>query len=148
MESKYKNWAVIVYIVLGLEGFINASYLAIEKFMGGTIKCIVFSGCETVNNSAYAQVLGIPLSFFGAIFYLLVFLLSVRYLQIKSVKILHYLHYLALLALLFSIYLFVVQVFVIKAYCFYCIVSACTSLLLFIIGFWLPKDSFFHFLNK
>lgn len=143
MQSKLKNWAIIAYIILGLEGFINASYLAIERFMGGTIKCVIFSGCETVNNSAYAQVFGIPLSFFGALFYLLVFLLSVRYLQIKNVKILHILHWLALLALLFSAYLFVIQAFVINAYCFYCIVSACTALSLFIIGFWLPKDSFF-----
>ena len=137
------NWAVIVFAILGLIGFINASYLTVERLSGESIKCFIFSGCETVTTSVYANIGPVPISLIGAIFYLIVFVLAIRYLESRNEKILHILHYLALLAALFAVYLVIIQAFILGAFCFYCMISAVDSTLLFIIGFWLPKDSFF-----
>lgn len=141
--KKPVNWSVIGFVAVSILGFLDALYLVIEKFTGGTIKCIGFSGCETVINSPYASILGIPLSLLGAVFYLAIFILSVRYLESHNDKILHILHYLAVAAFLFALYLVGIQVFALNAFCTYCVFSAFTSTLLFIFSFWLPKDGFF-----
>lgn len=139
--KKHINWAVIGFVIVSFLGFLDALYLVIEKFTSGTIKCIGFSGCDTVINSPYASILGIPLSLLGAIFYLAVFSLTIRYMESRNEEILRILHYLAVIAFLFALYLIGIQVFALNAFCTYCVVSAITSTLLFVFSFWLKPRS-------
>ncbi len=133
-------WLILIFIALSLVGFIDASYLAIKSVLNGAVKCYIFSGCDIVLNSSYSHVFSIPISFFGAFFYLAVFLLSIRYLETKNNKILFFLRYLFIAAALFTAYLLILQFFVLKAVCFYCLASAVDSLALFILGFFFLSD--------
>jgi len=49
-------------------GVLETAYLTGVKLFGAPLVCPV-SGCETVLNSAYAELFGIPLSFFGMLTY-------------------------------------------------------------------------------
>jgi uncharacterized membrane protein len=136
-EFKIIDWT---FLVLSFIGFLDATYLAIEKLLGNSITCYIFEGCQTVNNSAYSQIFGIPLSFFGAIFYLAIFLCSIRYLQTKHKTIFKTIFYFSCFSALFGIYLSILQIFVIKALCIYCLISAACSVGLFITGFFAYEE--------
>ena len=49
-------------------GFLESSYLAIEKLTGGEVTCPL-TGCQTALNSGYSELFGVPLSAFGAAAY-------------------------------------------------------------------------------
>lgn len=130
-EFKIYGW---IFLVLSFVGFLDALYLSLKKIFGSPITCYIFEGCETVTNSPYAQIFGIPLSFFGVLFYLAIFLISVRYFQTQNIKLFKIIFYLSCFSVLFAVYFSFLQFFVIKALCIYCLVSAAASLGLFITG--------------
>lgn len=132
METKIKNWFIWIILISSFTGFLDSLYLFLKKIFASPITCYVFEGCESVTNSSYSSVFGIPFSFFGILFYLVVFFFSVAYFQTKSSKIIKPIFYLSVFGILFAAYLFVLQIFVIEAYCIYCIASAVTSTLIFI----------------
>ena len=49
-------------------GFLESSYLAIEKLTGGEVTCPL-TGCQTALNSGYSELFGVPLSAYGAAAY-------------------------------------------------------------------------------
>ena len=55
-------------VMAGLAGFgaLESTYLAVQKLTGGEVACPV-GGCQTALNSGYAELVGIPLSAFGAV---------------------------------------------------------------------------------
>ncbi|MBI5401694.1 vitamin K epoxide reductase family protein [Candidatus Wolfebacteria bacterium] len=134
MENKNLKIYVWIFWVLSFVGFLNALYLFVKKIFGSPITCYIFKGCEAVTNSPYSLIFGIPLSFFGVLFYLAIFLVSVRYFQTQNVKLFKIIFYFACLGLLFALYYLFLQIFVIKALCVYCLVSAAVSVGLFITG--------------
>lgn len=117
-------WAILA---VGFIGFIDASYLTAKRMLGSPLNCYFFGGCDAVNASPYSLLLGVPLSMYGSIFYLLVVLSAVAYLQYKKPIFGKALMVLTTLGLLFSGYFLFLQAVVIKAYCFYCVVSVITS---------------------
>lgn len=123
-------WAILV---VGFVGFIDASYLTAKRFTGSALNCYFFGGCDAVNASPYSLMLGVPLSLYGSIFYLLVVLSAVAYLQYKKPLFGIALMVLTTLGLIFSGYFLFLQAVVIKAYCFYCVVSVVTSTTNFIL---------------
>ena len=128
------NSLVIVVLVVALIGFADASSLAIEHYEGVTPPCSLVSGCEKVLSSSYSEVLGIPVSLPGAFFYILVAAGVLAYLEGKHEKLLRYALLMTVFGLLASIWFVVLQVFVIHAYCLYCMGSAATSTILFILA--------------
>lgn len=118
--------------LFGFIGFADAAYLTIKHYTGGPIPCSVFRGCDTVTNSVYSAIGGIPIALFGALFYLVAMALAIAYWQTGQkilIKTLWVLSFLAFLASLFLVYL---QIFVIKELCQYCMISALTSTLVFV----------------
>jgi uncharacterized membrane protein len=120
-------------LAVGFIGFLDASYLTAKRFTGSALNCYFFGGCDAVNASPYSLMLGVPLSLYGSIFYLLVVLSAVAYLQYKKPVFGIALMVLTTLGLIFSGYFLFLQAFVIKAYCFYCVVSVVTSTTNFIL---------------
>ncbi len=123
-------------LVLGLIGFADATFLTIKKLSGEVLPCVVTSNCEVVTNSKYATIGPIPISLFGAGYYLLVVIVSIMVLETKNPIWLARLGALTWVGFLFSLYLVYIMAIVLKAYCFYCLVSAGTSIALFIFGMW------------
>ncbi|HSK15859.1 MAG TPA: vitamin K epoxide reductase family protein [Gaiellaceae bacterium] len=104
--------------VLALAGIGVAGYLAYARFADKAISCAT-GGCETVQSSAYADVLGIPVAVIGVAGYLA--LLATALSAGETARLTG--AALALAALVFSAYLLLVQIFAIGAFCQWCLVN-------------------------
>jgi len=121
-------------LVVALIGFADASYLVIEHYQGVVPPCSITGGCEKVLTSSYSEVLGIPVSLPGALFYLLVAAGALAYIEGRHEKIFRYSLLLTVFGLLASLWFVFLQAFVIHSYCAYCLGSAITSTMLFILA--------------
>lgn len=120
--------------MFGLAGFLDATFLTVEHYTGGTIPCSFLNGCDTVTRSTYSIFAGLPVALYGAGFYLLVIILAILYFQTKQIKFVKIIWSLSLLAFLASLYFVYLQVFIIKALCLYCLTSALTATLIFVLA--------------
>ena len=115
--------------LLALIGLADSIYLTIEHLAGRSVPCTVTGGCEQVLNSPYATVAGLPLSGLGALAYFTAFSLATLaafgYRKAADLLVI-----LVVLMLAVSVYLFILQAFVIKAFCQFCLLSAAITLLL------------------
>ena len=126
------SWAVGVFLGLAVIGFTDATYLAVEHYMGVVPPCTILKGCDTVTTSQYSTIAGISVALFGSLYYLGLICLSIYILTSKKFKLIRYLGHWTWLGLLAAIYFTSLQVFVIRAYCIYCLTSALISLIVFI----------------
>jgi len=139
MEKSLPNWLLNIFLLLSMVGVIDSFYLTYSHLSGGEAGCFLVEGCDLVLTSQYSEFLGIPVALFGLIYYLFIFLGFLYYNfrgGEKLSKILLFSTFAGILASLWFVYL---QAFVIKAYCSYCLVSALTSILLFILAMYVLK---------
>jgi len=130
---KYKSFA-LVFVILAFIGFLDATFLTVEHIFGITVPCSIIEGCEAVLTSKYASVGVIPTASFGSIYYLSIFLLALLSITRKEKKYLLFASKLTIVGFIASLCFVFLQLFVIKAICLYCMLSAVTSLTLFILG--------------
>ena len=139
-ESDLAGKVAWLSAALGFVGFMDALYLTFEHYSGGQVNCIVTTGCDKVLSGPYSEVFGIPIALIGVIYYLFVFSAALFFLFDISHKFFR----LALLAsaagFLASLWFISLQLFIVKAICFYCMISAFCSIMLF----FLAVLSFFH----
>lgn len=128
------KWLALVFAVLGLFGFLDAALLTVKHYFGTPLSCPFFGNCEKVLTSPYATIWGIPVALGGVIYYLTIFILAIYYIDIKRTGILNLAARLTWVGLLASLSFLYIQFFVIKSVCFWCLLSAITSTLLFIFG--------------
>jgi uncharacterized membrane protein len=127
-HSPYPRMAIALMALIGL---FDAAYLALERVTGGTLVCPVGGGCETVQNSAYAVLFGVPVAYIGVAGYmalLVVALLALNLERIAGLPLATVLLALASIALIAGIYFSFLQVAVIGAICFWCVISALLDL--------------------
>lgn len=118
---------------ISLIGLGDSVYLTVKHFLDEKVPCSLISGCEMVLTSQYAEIFGIPTAAFGALAYFAVFSLAI--LAAFGNRLMWFVFGLATVAmLLFTLWLLYLQAFVIKAYCQFCLLSAATTLTLFIIA--------------
>ena len=123
----------IVLLILAVLGFLISAYLTWTHFAGLAPICTGDGkGCETVQSSRYAVILGIPVALLGLVSYGALIISAALWGEIGI-----YLGFLiSLVGTLFSAYLTYLEVFVIGALCQWCLASAvitvaaliCTSL--------------------
>jgi len=113
--------------LLALIGLLIALYLALHRVGAiGSLQC-GSGGCETVQTSAYAVFLGVPVAFYGVAGYLALFLVSLVGLQPPLLERRGPTLLLAVmggLGLAFTAYLTYIELFVIHAICRWCVASA------------------------
>lgn len=114
--------------LLALLGLADASYLSFEHFSGAIPPCTV-GGCETVLTSPYATIAGIPLALLGVGYYLALLVLT----RLEGQRSLIALAALTSFGVAASAGLVYLQVAVIGAICLYCLISAGTTTLLWIL---------------
>ncbi len=128
------NYIVIAMLVISLFGFADATFLTIKHYNGSDLVCGEHGGCNVVTTSEYATIFNIPVALLGSLYYLSIFLLSVGYLDSKNKTAEKLLSWLPISGLAASAWFVYLQLFVINAICVYCMGSAVTSTLLFILG--------------
>ena len=124
---------VVAALVIALLGFADAVYLTVEHYMNAIPPCSIGS-CETVLTSSYATVLGMPVALLGSIYYLVILVAIFAYLDIRHHHLLRIGLIVPTLGFLGTLWLIYLQLFVIHAICIYCMGSAITTTLLFIIA--------------
>ncbi|HSK71488.1 MAG TPA: vitamin K epoxide reductase family protein [Pyrinomonadaceae bacterium] len=132
--------------LIALIGIGDAVYLTVNHYTKEQVPCSLITGCEQVLTSAYAEMFGIPLALFGAVAYFLAFSLAV--LAAFGNRLMWFLFGLLTAFMLFyTIYLIYLQAYVIQAFCQFCLLSAATTLTLFIIAliskFWQARQTSF-----
>ena len=122
--------------VLSLAGLAISLYLTWVYTTDRVAICLGSGGCETVQYSPYAWIMGIPIPTLGAAAYLLV--LSLAALGLRGTQpaewVVLALFGTALVGLLFSAYLTYLELFVIHAICLWCAVSAVIQVFLFVLA--------------
>lgn len=137
--KKFLSLALIVFSILGI---FDASYLTYEKINGYVPPCTAHFQCGQVLNSLWATIGPVPISILGFIFYATFLGLSIwlflekRYLPFLGIKLdtEKLLVLLGVVGVSFSVYFVFLMGVVIKAWCFYCLLSALTSSILFLLS--------------
>jgi uncharacterized membrane protein len=119
-------------LILSFLGFLDAGYLTISHYTHISPACSVFSGCETVINSQFSTLFGIPIALFGAIYFFALFYLSIAVLTGYRPVYARLFNLSAYIGLLISIFLFLIQALILKNYCQYCLLSEIITLFIYI----------------
>lgn len=123
--------------LLALAGFFVALYLWLYKIgLAGELKCGT-GGCDTAQTSRWAELLGIPVAFYGVVGYAVLLAVALVGLQPawlgrRGPTLL--LAALATVGTAFSAWLTYLEVFVIHAICRWCVASAAIMLLIWLVS--------------
>ena len=104
--------------VAALGGLAIASYLTVVHYQGGVPVCAT-NGCEIVQQSRYAELLGVPVALLGTLTFAAMLVSAALRRQVVVVSAAT----LALTAVLFAGYLVYVQLVVLDAVCLWCVAS-------------------------
>jgi uncharacterized membrane protein len=116
-------------MLVSLIGLGDSIYLTIQHLSGRSVRCTVTTGCSAVLSSHYATIEGIPTAAFGALAYFAAFSLS-------TLAVFGYARARTALAALVApmvvttLWLLYIQMFTLRAYCEYCLLSAAMTLAL------------------
>lgn len=128
-------------IALALIGIADTLYLSYNEFMNTTPSCLL-EGCDVVLAHPLSEFLGIPLSYWGLVFYIymlgLVGMLAVE--PRSNMLRLGAIAYTAVGFLSSAAFIYI-QGIIIGAFCQYCVLSAIISTALFGVALWHYRQS-------
>lgn len=139
-KQSIPNWLILAFLAVSFLGFLDATYLSAQHYLGAVPPCVITAGCETVLTSDYSAIFGVPVALVGAAYYILIFFLAILSFDVKRGKIIRFLAFLTPIGFLASLYFVYLQLFIIKEICFYCVISAATSTILFLLGLFIPLE--------
>lgn len=135
-ERRQTDRLRLISVALAGLGLLDSAYLTIIKLANATAICADIGDCDTVNNSRYAEIGGIPIALLGAGAYLVMLLLLIweprlgengDYARLGVFGI-------ALAGTLYSFYLTYLEIAVLRAICPFCVLSAVSITVLCILG--------------
>jgi len=138
------RWSRFLIGGLAVFGMVETAFLTFAEIFGKAADVCPTEGCKQVLESPYAMVFGVPLTFYGFLAYTSVAIIAFTpiLLQLKKPKSFRsklednswlFLLVMTTIMVVSSGYLMSVMAFKIEAFCPYCIVSALTSLSLFVL---------------
>lgn len=124
----------IILIILAVLGLADASYLAFKHTRKQSLTCPTNGDCHAVVDSSWSKIGFIRNETLGLVYYLAILLLgcSLIFLSQYQLLIIKAITVMTGIGFVYSLYLTYLQKYVIKTYCFYCLMSALISTLLFI----------------
>ena len=128
----------IAVFVLGAVGFWVARHIRHSKTKNKPLVCLVGFDCHAVVTSDYSRFMGVPLEILGMFYYGLMSLAYLGLIFIPGILPTFMVNIVvlgSLAAFLFSLYLIIVQVFILKKGCSWCFVSAGISITIFVLNF-------------
>lgn len=118
--------------IVALAGLADSVYLTVHHYTAEPVPCSIIEGCEQVLNSQWAEFGGVPLAAFGAAAYFVAFSLALltvfgdrRTWRLYGAQ--------ATVMAGFSGWLIYIQAAMIGAFCQFCLLSAISSIILFVI---------------
>ena len=109
----------LALIVVSAVGVAVAGYLTYVHYQPHALICTTGGGCETVQQSKYAVLAGIPIAIFGLAAWIAVFVLTIWNSELARMLTAA----LAVVMLAFAAYLVILQLFVIDAVCVWCMAN-------------------------
>ena len=109
----------IALVVVSAVGVGVAAYLTYVHYQSAALICTSSGGCETVQDSKYAVLAGIPVAALGLAAWIAALVLTIWNSELARTLTAA----LALGALAFAAYLVILQVFVINAICIWCMAN-------------------------
>lgn len=141
-NNRFSNKVLLrIMAIVALVGVADTIYLTANRYFGAETKCLLTEGCDVVLNSKYSEFIGIPLAVWGLVFYAGFFIL-INMVDIYDKR------FLVGIFIVFGIVGFVssliflsIQLFVLRALCFYCLMSFISSTILFILAIMFSRRS-------
>jgi uncharacterized membrane protein len=106
-------------VTVSAAGIGVAAYLTYVHYKPAALICTVGGGCETVQDSKYAVLAGIPVAVLGLAAWVSALVLTILNSELARMLTAA----LALAALAFAVYLVILQLFVIDAICVWCMAN-------------------------
>ena len=124
----------LILAALDLIGLFIAGYLAVVEVGGGVPVCGPLKGCETVAQSEYSRIAGIPVAVYGVVLSLTLLTLALAWWRtnFRGLLLLHY--GLSLGGVIFEIYFIYIQIVVIRAVCVWCTSYGLSLVLRFVVA--------------
>lgn len=124
-------------LVLSVLGLGVSSYLVYSHYSGVPLYCEGVRGCDTVQASKYAEMLGVPVAVLGLLLYVALVGAALGGLawpltlgEVSALAVFG----LGLMGFVYSGYMTWVEVFRIEAICLWCTISACLLTVVFILS--------------
>jgi uncharacterized membrane protein len=127
-------------LIVAFIGFADATYLAVE-YLSGDVPTCGTGGCGTVTRSEYAEIFGIPVALLGSGYYLTMLILGMIYAQRHDRRLISVMTLLSTIGFFASVRFVYLQLVVLNAICVYCMASAVSSTILWIIALILWRSS-------
>ena len=122
------------FMALSLGGIIDTSYLLYQHYKKKPLVCPMDHDCSVVTESKWSKVFFVRNEILGLSFYLVILaslILSIILPNFSS-KIYLFIFIFSFVGVVFSLFLVYLQIYKIRDYCFYCLISAFITLLCFI----------------
>ena len=125
-------------------GLAIAGYLAFVELRGEVPTCAIARGCETVANSSYSRIDGIPVAVFGVILSITLMALALAWWRTNRQSLLLAHYALSFVGVAFEGYFTYLELFVIGAVCMWCALYAISLLARFVLTLvvWLRRDRY------
>jgi uncharacterized membrane protein len=128
------NLTYYILITLGFAGLVLAYYIQKKKRLAEPLICPIGADCDRVIHSRYSRLFNVPVETVGAVYYSIVLLTYAIFFvspELHSAGAALVILEITAVAFLFSLYLTGVQIFVLREWCTWCIISAllCTVIL-------------------
>ena len=129
-----KRAGVVLILFFAFLGLSDSIYLAQNEAGNIPLICNVetLSGCNIVATSQYSHFLGISIAEYGVIFYAFIFVVAALEIVVFDRLLRRILQGVSLLGVIASTYLTFLEIFVIRALCIYCLVSAGIALVVLV----------------
>jgi uncharacterized membrane protein len=138
LRGLHPGW---ILAALDVGGLLIASYLSVVELGGGVPYCGPLHGCETVAQSQYARIGGIPVAVFGVVLSLVLLALALAWVRSDHPTLLDVHYGLSLIGVLFEVYFLTLQVAVIHAVCIWCTLYGLSLIARFVVAMtiWLRR---------
>lgn len=128
-RRRFRTILYALAALFALAGLADAIYLTVEHLTGETAGCLVSRGCAEVLGSKYATIGKVPLAALGALAYFTAFSFATLA-AFGYRRAAFFLMLLVQAMFAATLWLLLVQAFVLHAFCDYCLLSAAVTLLL------------------
>ncbi|GIW65529.1 MAG: hypothetical protein KatS3mg094_048 [Candidatus Parcubacteria bacterium] len=135
----------MIYIILisAIIGCYITYHIYSHKYKKKPLVCPLKAKCDPVIHSEYSKFLGIENTILGFTYYVFILIFHLLFLIFKfnNYFLEFFVFNLSLLAVFFSIYLTFIQLFKLKKFCSWCLLSALLCFLIFINSYLIYKDT-------